>query len=1069
MRHLQILITLAMITVSSYSYAQCGGPVPLLCDADGNRVINIDDITAISLAKGTSVASGDVRDIDMDGMITVLDARQCAVKCDLPECLDYADRSSARLATEVDLLSGPLARGVPGDFVLENANLRVIIQKAGRQWLSIGTFGGNIVDVSPKDAAGGLLPDHMEEFVIGLNIENTANYTDVRIERDGSDGQSAMICATGPDDLLELANASSAISEFGLPLPPSADDRDLAVEVETCYTLEPGARYVELDTKFRNLGSDNVPVYMTEYLSGSGQVEFFQPYAGFGEPVFTSSCPSQTLVACDALPGGLCDQCNFVAYSGIDGARGVSYGLIHGEQRSSSFSTAGINIVVYGESVLNLILGFVGPNYTIPGNGVLSLRRYFAVGDGTVASIADIRNELFGIETTEVHGIVSSAGQPLQNAQVAVYQVLDAQTNPPSLFMVSHTRSDASGEYSLKLPPGQYEIRANMEGYRFPVSDPAPLIIAAGVAVNRDFAMPASGYLEVTVIDETGPGPAKLQLVGFDPSPPLTNVVSGNEAGVFGDNNADELPYGIAQAAFIDRNGASDRITVEPGDYQLVVSRGPRYSAFKKNITITPGQITTVQAEIVKLVDDNGFVHGDFHVHSIDSPDSEVTREERVAVMLAEGMDFFTPSDHEVRADFGPTLQAMGVQDLIGVATSGETTTFDYGHFNAWPVLVDPGSISGGSFDWAGAAPPGWDFPQYGNYNLSPAEIIAGLHDDPKNNLVQINHIASFFGASGLSIDTGQTPPQSGTDLASRRLDPSLGNGFDDGFDALEVWIGTNGRSGIIDEFLGQNAGDWFNLINQNMVRIGVANSDTHDRRFTRTSARTLIASATNDPADLSTGAETLAANVLAGKAIGTNAPLLLLQADGEFGFQAQHAGLRLNENTTMSADAGSDVVLIAFISTPEWAPVDTVEFYINNQPELTSAPNTAARYGVCPNAWVRAGDSGWEAVEVVVNSEVTGASRTDITATLTLTGVTEDTWIVAVARGTDGVSEPLFPVLPASLKSSSNSTLADLTDGNLGELGEPAFAFTNPLFIDVNGDGWTASGVANAACSLSL
>ena len=223
MRNLtQILITLAMITVSSYSYAQCGGPTPLLCDADGNRAIDIDDITAISLAKGTAAAPGDVRDIDMDGVITVLDARQCAVICDLPECLDYADRSSARLAAGADLLSGPLARGVPGDFVLENAHLRVIIQKAGRQWLSIGTFGGNIIDVSRKDAAGGLLPDHMEEFVIGLNIENTANYTDVRIERDGSDGQSAMICATGPDDLLELANASSAIRDFGASLPASA-------------------------------------------------------------------------------------------------------------------------------------------------------------------------------------------------------------------------------------------------------------------------------------------------------------------------------------------------------------------------------------------------------------------------------------------------------------------------------------------------------------------------------------------------------------------------------------------------------------------------------------------------------------------------------------------------------------------------------------------------------------------------------------------------------------------------------------------------------------------------------
>jgi hypothetical protein len=630
--------------------------------------------------------------------------------------------------------------------------------------------------------------------------------------------------------------------------------------------------------------------------------------------------------------------------------------------------------------------------------------------------------------------------------------------------MVNHSLTDASGAYTLNLPPGDYEIRANAEGYRFPDSDPAALVVAAE-PVQRNFEMPESGYIEVTVIDETGPGPAKLQLVGFDPSPPLTNIVSGNEAGIFSDYKADSLPFGIAQAAFIDRNGASERITIEPGDYQAVISRGPRYSVYKQNVTIIPGQTATVQAEIVKLLDTNGFVHSDFHVHSIDSPDAEVTREERVAVMLAEGMDFFTPSDHGVRSDFRPTIKAMGVEDLIGVAASSETTTFDYGHFNSWPVWVNPDSISGGAFDWAGAAPPGMDFPSFGYYNLSPAQIIEGLLDDPMDNLVQINHIGSHFGAGGLAIDTGMTPPLSSVDLAQKRLDPSIGNAFDGGFDALEVWIGTNGRSGIFSEFLGANAGDWFNLINQDLVRIGIANSDTHSRRFTQVSARSLVASATQDARELTTGPEALAAAVLAGKSIGTNAPFLLLQADGEYMGMAQRAGLRLEDDNTLSADSGSDVELTVTVSTPVWAAVDTVEFYINNQPELISAPGRATRYGVCPNAQIRPGDEGWQAVEVIVNGAVQGGSRTDITATLTLAEITEDTWIVAVARGTDGISEPLFPVLPASLARSSNTTLADLTDGNLGEDGTPAFAFTNPLFIDVDGNGWSAPGVANAPC----
>ncbi|MDX1734559.1 MAG: hypothetical protein R3228_09330, partial [Halioglobus sp.] len=351
MRHLKVLIALIFLTSSGHAYSQCGDPAPMLCDADGNLDVNIDDIDAIAAANGTP-ASGpaDVRDYDGDGTITVLDARACVAECSLPQCVDPAKLASARVAAAPDLLSGPLARGVAGDYVLENEHLRVIIQQPGRTWLSIGTFGGNIIDASPRDETGATLPDHMEEFAIGLNIENTANYTDVTIVNDGGDTFPAVICASGPDDLLELANPSSAIEAFGFPLPATADDLDLPVQIETCYSLARGDRHIVVDTTFTNESSDDLPVYMTEYLNGSGQVEFFQPYAGFGEPTFTASCPASTNVACDA---GTCDQCNFVAYSGVDGAAGLSYGLIHEEPNSSSFSTSGINIVVYGESVID--------------------------------------------------------------------------------------------------------------------------------------------------------------------------------------------------------------------------------------------------------------------------------------------------------------------------------------------------------------------------------------------------------------------------------------------------------------------------------------------------------------------------------------------------------------------------------------------------------------------------------------------------------------------------------------------------------------------------------------------
>lgn len=980
------------------------------------------------------------------------------------EDAELGPRAEARVArVDSDLLQGPLARSSSGDYVLENDNLKVIIQQTGRNWFGLGTYGGNIIDASAKLADGSFNPDHLEEFVSGINIENTPNFTEIEIRNDGDDREAAVVCATGPDDLLEFVNASSAIRALSANFPASADDTDLPIDIETCYSLNPEEPWVTIDTTLRNTTSDAVALYMTEYLGGSGEVEAFQPGSGFGEPLFTSSCPVTTQVACAA---GMCDQCNYFAYSGNSGAAGVSYGLIHEEEGSSSFSTAGVSVLVYGQNVALLIAASLPPNYEIPANGELTLRRYFAVGDGSASSIADIRNQIFEITTGDISGVVTSGGEPLAQADVAVFQTTDATATPPTRFVAGHARTNSQGEYAMTLPPGEYEVQAHAEGFLYADDTPAAVSISEGQNSAQDFDLPAPGLLHVDVTEVFGFGPAesspaKLQLVGFDPSPELRN----RSTGIFGDNS-DELPFGIALVEFIDRSGSSDVVPVEPGDYQLVVSRGPRYSAFKQNITITSGETTEVQAQLTQVVDTPEVVYGDFHVHSIDSIDSEVTREERVATYLAEGMDFFTPSDHGIRVDFTDTIVEMDVADLIATAPSSELTTFDYGHFNSWPVTIDSSQIGGGNVDWGRAAAPGMDFPEYGSFGLSPAEIFSEILDDPMQNIVQINHIAGHFGGGGLAIDTGMTPPQSIANLSEKRLDPSLDNAFDSGFQSLEVWIGADGRSGIFDRFLGQNVGDWFNLINQGIVRTAVANSDTHDRRNTHLSTRNLISSEVTNPSQLAGIAEELAANVASGKVVGSNGPFMTIRATGRLVGLSQSAGLGVNEFNTIPISSNSDLTIEVLISTPEWAAVDSVDFYINNQPELTSAPGAAARYGICPSFTVNAGDPGWEEFLATGVNGVDGANRRDITVLAEIQGITADSWLVAIAHGSDGISRPMFPVVPDDLASAGNSTLANLTDGNLDESGVLAYAFSNPLFFDVGGNGWVAPGVANAACS---
>ena len=70
----------------------------------------------------------------------------------------------------------------------------------------------------------------------------------------------------------------------------------------------------------------------------------------------------------------------------------------------------------------------------------------------------------------------------------------------------------------------------------------------------------------------------------------------------------------------------------------------------------------------------------------------------------------------------------------------------------------------------------------------------------------------------------------------------------------------------------------------------------------------------------------------------------------------------------------------------------------------------------------------------------------------------------VVMVKGSDGVSRPLFPMVPNDLSTASNSTTGDLTDGNLGEDGILALAFSNPLFVDVNDGAWGGRLEARAA-----
>ena len=88
-----------------------------------------------------------------------------------------ADAVAKVITASADLIEGPMSRGRLGDFLLANGEIQVVIQDVQRNILSVGQFGGQILDADLVRAPADPERDSFEEWAVGINIENTAHYT----------------------------------------------------------------------------------------------------------------------------------------------------------------------------------------------------------------------------------------------------------------------------------------------------------------------------------------------------------------------------------------------------------------------------------------------------------------------------------------------------------------------------------------------------------------------------------------------------------------------------------------------------------------------------------------------------------------------------------------------------------------------------------------------------------------------------------------------------------------------------------------------------------------------------
>jgi hypothetical protein len=982
-------------------------------------------------------------------------------------------------------VSGPLAHERVGDYCLENGVARFVVQDVTkpavptdptpRDLYSVGQFGGNLIDaVLVSDPT----TDNFLEVQPMANVETVFNAQSIVVVNDGQDGTPAIVRACGPDDLLDFVNPSSQLFSVGITPPGCSpmtrncfDDNDQNVEGCTTYTLAPGEQKVRMDTEVTNHEAVPLAMLVGDWMNASGEVDgWFKPNVGIGEAIFNNTI------------GGL----SWFAETGVPGTR-FEYGYVPVTDVTSSpgpgsyVTVSGVTVILHDMNAVLALAGLASSPFVVPAGGSRTFTRYFLVDNGRGNAAQELAHVVQGQGTGTVQGCVTVGGAPAPLAKVTVGTLSSGSINN----VLGHFVTDATGCYSGKVEvpatgTTAYGAIAAKDGVLFEGGASTPpvhsfTLFPAGDVETIDFALPATGTLQVTVTDGAGaPVPSRVTVVGFDPSPEPTAAgialpgFGSSTLGKFNDMN-DSVPFGIVAFAYTGASGVAT-LTVEPGTYHVFVSRGTEYSLWSTQlpptsgpIAISAGATTSLSAKIERVLDTQDFISSDFHVHGIASADSEVPDRLRAIEFAGEGVENLIATDHHVHKDYKPAMAAAGLSSWVTSTVGEEITTFDYGHFNGYPFKIDPSVPSGGSTDWAVAAPPGKDFPSYGAYNLPPAGIYALATTQPEalpSTTVQINHIDSHF--APLKIDTSRVPPVdalTATDRLRLRLDPSnppLGQIFY-AFPALELWNGASRAHQ--SEFLDQRIGIWTNLLDQGIRTTAIADTDTHEFRQLRTpGARTWTATSPGKDTPLSYDQDELAASVRAGRAVGGQGvyvQMRLLSTDGS-GSVADFT----NSGSTSMTSSNGIVTLEIRVQSPIWAKWDRVEIYSNigghvsgaavtpSAPYLyTAAPVLSLTEGDCNPATKGDGDFDIDVLDVAPG--VPGAQRLEATITRSVGVLGAETWFAVVVRGSDGVCGPMFPVYPQSLATASNTTLANLVDGNVGESGTMALGFTNALYFE--------------------
>ena len=700
------------------------------------------------------------------------------------------------VATSADLIGGPMAQGRPGDILLRNKHLRVIIQQTSPQIGAFGATGGNIIDADIARRPNEQGYDRVGEIALWYNLGRGASATSTQIVDNGKLTGRAIVetyardIRLGAIDLLELGRRIMPDSPETIW---ASIDPEQAVELDirTRYVLNSEDRAVLIESIFINRTDAVVNLPIGDLLSIHGSAApFFSAGQGvlFGGPsqgYGLSEQPREVGYNQTEFVGWAAPEVTYLYYPALNGIDAFAGKTACVQLKPAYACLAGARIdarsgvLAEAKAWSDESSGF----FELPpeGDGVAYFRRYFAIGGQDLAEPAAAIASVLGNSLSTVRVTVHNGnGEPVAEADVAVLKNAGSDTWLPW----THAKSRSDGIAALSLAAGRYRLLVQKSGYANATDSGLPesfdITIDEDQLGDRDekVELVAGGTVDFFVRDDRGDGiAARVMILGTDPSP--EKLDSTSDAGLsiypFRDLTSDPYPtagdFGLSIStttgnavvasdviAVVDTDADGlGRLELEAGAYVALATRGLAFAAVAQEFTVVGDDIERVLIDLPRALDTFGWAQVDFAIESDYSPMGKRTIEAQLKSAAAEGLDVAIRTDrntigqvHAGEADVvvanGATLDLPGIGMIAATPLQPLSIPLRAKIVTAPNEEIVPASLSGGLPGWLRAA---------GDLT-GPAELLTTLAtrgDVGDAPIFALRSPATYFDNIGLQFD----------------------------------------------------------------------------------------------------------------------------------------------------------------------------------------------------------------------------------------------------------------------------------------------------------------------------